>query len=56
MKNFLCGAATVATGILIAVAAIVGAWWVASPATKVQISLADYSCATDGKSVLCQRK
>ena len=56
MRDFLISVVTMATGILIAVAAIVGAWWVASPATKVQISLADYSCATDGKSVLCQRK
>lgn len=56
MRDYLIGAVTIATGILIAVAAIVGAWWVVSPAAKVQVSLADYNCMTDGKSVVCERK
>lgn len=56
MRDFLISVVTIATGIIIAVMVIAGAWWVASPATKVQISLADYSCATDGKAVRCERK
>lgn len=56
MRDVLIGATTIAVGICLAAVVIVGAWLLVRPAHTVMVSLSDYSCATDGKTVKCARK
>lgn len=56
MKDYLLGAATIATGIIVACVALAALWWVAQPAAKITIELSGYKCATDGVVVTCLRR
>ncbi len=56
MRELFVSVSIVASGIILAVLILAGAWLAVSPAAKVQVSLADYSCVTDGKAVKCVRK
>jgi len=55
MRDIVAGITIVAGGILVAVAILAAGWLIVRPAQTVTIKLSEYICATDGKTVQCQR-
>ena len=56
MRDILIGIAIVVLGINLAIWPYVGAWLLIRPAPSITVDLSEYSCATDGKVVRCERE
>lgn len=56
MRDIAIGVVTIAAGILLAVFILAGVVYLMAPAQTIQVSLSQYHCVTDGKSVICERK
>ncbi len=56
IAGFIDGAARVAAGFLIAAAVLAAGGYLIRPAPSITVDLGEYSCATDGKVVRCERK
>ena len=56
MREILIGIVIVAAGVHLAVWPSVAAWMLLRPAPSITVDLSEYSCATDGKVVRCERE